>query len=50
LGPDNVLIADVTAEKCFGGSASANVLLFLGAGAFLVGLAVYRPWKRRKES
>jgi hypothetical protein len=50
LGPGNVLVADVTAEKCFGRSASANVLLFLGAGAFLVGLAVYQPWRRRKQS
>lgn len=50
LGPGNVFIADVTAEKCFGRSVSANVLLFFGTGAFLVGLAVYRPWRRRKQS
>jgi hypothetical protein len=50
LGPGNVLVADVMAEKCFGRSASASVLFFLAAGASLVGLAVYRPWRRRKES
>ena len=50
LGPGNVLVPDIVAKKCFGRSVSANVLLFLGAGAFLVGLAVYRPWRRRKQS
>jgi hypothetical protein len=50
LGPSNVLIADVMEKKCFGRAVSANVLLFFGAGAFLVGLTAYRPWRRRKQS
>jgi hypothetical protein len=50
LGPSNVLIADVMEKKCFGRAVSANVLLFFGAGAFLVGLTAYRPWRRKKQS
>ncbi len=49
LGPSTLLLPDVMAEKCFGRTMSASVLLFLGVGASLVGLAVYRPLRRRKQ-
>jgi len=50
LGPGNVFVSDIMAQKCFGRSVSASVLLFFGTGAFLVGLVIYRPWRRRRQS
>ena len=47
LGSGTILVSDVMEKKCFGRSMSANMLLFLGAGIFLVGLMVYRPWRKK---
>lgn len=50
LDTSNVFVPDVEGEKhCLGKKVSAQAVLFLGAGMFLIGLLAYWPSRRRRQ-